>query len=272
MNILLATAHYGPMLVFEADKVIGLSLRSSGGFQEGRVKEVVDFLREKFSFAAEVFIDVGANIGTHLIYSLKSGIFQRAFGIEPDRNNFRLLTANVQINDLAHATNLFNLALSNTYHLAELELCPANFGDHRIRVAQDENVPSFGETGREVVTVKLATFDGIFATADFDWKRSLIWMDTQGHEGFIFDGARDLFAAHKPYVVTEFWPYGLERSGGKRLYFDFLAQCKSLYDINSSDWTSGTTVSADELEKRYGEMLAATSADHYPHTDLLCIP
>jgi FkbM family methyltransferase len=246
MNILLATAHYGPMLVFEADKVIGLSLRSSGGFQEGRVKEVVDFLREKFSFAAEVFIDVGANIGTHLIYSL--------------------------INDLAHATNLFNLALSNTYHLAELELCPANFGDHRIRVAQDENVPSFGETGREVVTVKLATFDGIFATADFDWKRSLIWMDTQGHEGFIFDGARDLFAAHKPYVVTEFWPYGLERSGGKRLYFDFLAQCKSLYDINSSDWTSGTTVSADELEKRYGEMLAATSADHYPHTDLLCIP
>ena len=40
----------------------------------------------------------------------------------------------------------------------------------------------------------------------------LLWVDIQGHEGYLFKGARRTLARGMP-VVSEFWPYGLRRAG-----------------------------------------------------------
>ena len=40
----------------------------------------------------------------------------------------------------------------------------------------------------------------------------LVWVDIQGHEGQFFEGARHFLSQGTP-VVSEFWPYGIKRSG-----------------------------------------------------------
>src|SRR6185295_2398318 len=40
----------------------------------------------------------------------------------------------------------------------------------------------------------------------------LVWIDIQGHEGQLFLGARDTLSHGAP-LLTEFWPYGIRRSG-----------------------------------------------------------
>ena len=271
-DVLLAQAVVGPMLTFDADRIIGQSLRTSGSFQESKISEVSQFLAKKHGFRSETFIDIGANIGTHLLFALKEAGYQQGFGIEPDVNNYRLLVCNVLLNGLEGRTSLFNLALSDDDGWAELELSTENFGDHRIRSISGEHTLSFGENERKSYRVPKTLADRWLANIACNPHRTLIWVDTQGHEGHIFRCFLGVQAYAAPkYMVAEFWPYGLERAGGKHSYLQYLAQCDAVYDINLENWSQSSPVSIDSLAARYNQMLAETTAVHYPHTDLLCI-
>jgi FkbM family methyltransferase len=273
-EVRIAQTHYGQMLVYANDQVIGKSLLQAGEFQEKKVKEVVDFLAAHHEFKPKVFVDIGANIGTHLIYSLKSGLFDRAFGIEPDEANFRLLSANVLINNLGDRTKLIQTALSNDSSCLELELCPINYGDHRIRVggvAALRVASQYGESDRATANVTSHTFDAIFAREDIEWSNMLVWIDTQGHEGHVFEGAKTTLYSHSPAVVCEFWPYGLERSGGKEAFFNFLSRCSHVYDVNASNWSNDRMLTCAGLKDTYMRMLAETTPASSSHTDLLCL-
>jgi FkbM family methyltransferase len=267
--------HYGQMLIDVNDQVVGHSLQHAGEFEEHKIKQVVDFLIARHGFQPETFIDIGANIGTHLIYSLKSGLFKRALGVEADEANFTLLSANVLINGLRTRAQIFHCALSSQAAELELELSADNFGDHRIRVSaahQESQADAFNESARKVGIVRALTFDKLFAAETLTWPSALVWIDTQGHEGHIFQGAaRTVASGSPPVVVCEFWPYGLHRSGGKEAYFSFLAKCDSIYDINTDHWISGETVRCAALETAYQRMLLETTQSYSPHTDLLCI-
>ena len=43
----------------------------------------------------------------------------------------------------------------------------------------------------------------------------LVWVDIQGHEGRLFRGAQETLRQGMP-VISEFWPYGIRRSGLER--------------------------------------------------------
>lgn len=268
----MAQGVYGPMLTYDADMIIGQSLRTSGTFQESKIAEVSQFLAKKYNFQPKTFIDIGANIGTHLVYALKEAGYQEGFGAEPDVNNYRLLVCNVLLNGLEGRTSLFNLALSDEAGLAELELSTENFGDHRIRSAVDKHAVTFGENERKSYQVPKVHAGRWLDDVAHDPKNTLIWVDTQGHEGHVFRCfLGDQAHAAPQYMVAEFWPYGLERSGGKNSYLQYLAQCDAVYDINAENWAQSSPVSIASLTARYDQMLAETTAVHYPHTDLLCI-
>ena len=268
----LARGVYGPMLTYDADMVIGQSLRTSGTFQESKISDVSQFLSKKHNFRPETFIDIGANIGTHLVYALKEAGYQVGVGAEPDVNNYRLLVCNVLLNGLEGRTSLFNLALSDEAGWAELELSTENFGDHRIRNAVDKHAVTFGENERKSYQVPKTHAGRWLDDVACDPQSTLIWVDTQGHEGHVFRCfLGDQAHATPQYMVAEFWPYGLERSGGKNSYLEYLAQCDAVYDINLENWAQSSPVSIDSLAVRYDQMLAETTAVHYPHTDLLCI-
>jgi FkbM family methyltransferase len=170
-----------------------------------------------------VLLDVGANIGTIGIYAVSQGYARKCIAFEPEPNNFDLLSKNVWLNALNDQFELHNLALShsNSDSIA-FELSPDNYGDHRVRITED--IGLIGESKRKVIEVPTATLDSIVKTQDLD--DCVLFMDTQGFEGHILAGAKSLIARGVP-IITEFWPYGLNRADGFDQFLEAL--CKGPY-------------------------------------------
>ena len=191
------------------------------------VEGALAFLREEAligSPGADLMIDAGANIGMISIAMVLHGGFRGALAFEPDPGNFEFLTKNIQRNGLEGAIRAFQVALSDAPGNVELEIDPANFGDHRVRSASASGVPRMGEEGRAVVRVPASTLDAMIeGDAGTDPARvGLVWVDIQGHEGQFFEGARRTLSRGVP-VVAELWPYGILRAGlGRDRYFEIV--------------------------------------------------
>jgi FkbM family methyltransferase len=177
--------------------------------------------------AADVLVEAGANIGMIAIAMLRRGAFREALAIEPDPLNFELLERNIRQNGLEGRIRPVRCALAESTGEAELELSDSNFGDHRVRVASDRKA-LMGEEGRATVRVPLRSLDDVVESAGLQPERiGLVWIDVQGYEGHLFRGARRTLAGGSP-VLTEFWPYGIQRSGMDRDAYAELA--RSLFD------------------------------------------
>jgi FkbM family methyltransferase len=165
----------------------------------------------------DVLVDVGANLGMICIAMLKRGYFREAIAIEPDPRNFALLNRNIEQNGLSDRIRAFQFAVSDEAGAVELELSDVNFGDHRVRAARTSAPTRMGEERRETVMVPACRLDDLLRTeARVDPERvGLVWVDIQGHEGRLFRGAREILSHGTP-VITEFWPYGIRRSGLER--------------------------------------------------------
>lgn len=281
----LANTHIGAMLVREADRAIGHHLRVHGAWDERQVPEVVRFLRGSHGFVAGTFVDVGANIGTGLLCALRHGLFRSGVGVEMDPGNFRLLQANVALNLEQPHPLLLNVAAGDSEGAAEMELSPDNFGDHRVRraatgdVAASAEEPGFyGEEGRQLRRVPMTTLDRIEQEHGLRFDGStLVWIDTQGHDGHVLAGATGIMSRPRhlrPKVVCEFWPYGIERAGGRARLFAFLSSCASVYDIRAPRGSRGDwpRLGEAELAARYDHLLHDRSTGAPPFTDLLCVP
>jgi FkbM family methyltransferase len=239
----IAHTRFGSLVVSSRDKVISRMLVERGGFEEAKIEEIVQFLATNFAFMPETFVDLGANIGTHIVSAMASGRFSRGIAIEMEEANFELLQANVAINHLGTKTQLFHAALSNVCARGRIELSEENFGDHRIRNDDFFQDGKFAEHERSTTDIVTTTLDNITTFSN----------------------------GNSPCVVVEMWPYGIERSGGRDLFFEFLDGCAAIYDINSENWANRPFLTAKAVSSLYDNMLASSAA-HEIHADLLCIP
>jgi len=268
-----AQTECGPMIVSKGDSVISRMLLEQRKFEENKIIEVTAFLANNYGFLPELFFDIGANIGTHLIAAMNSGRFSRGLAVEMEENNFLLLHANVILNRLEERVRVFRLALSDKNTIVEMELSDANFGDHRIRVLPGQDCGSFGENRRATQRIQSITLDELVEGESLGISSStLMWIDTQGHEGHVLSGGRkSLSSCDAPFVVCEVWPYGLERAGGRQQLFAFLERCAAFYDINSDEWSTRPPLSLEQAAALCDSMLASPEG-HMRHTDFLCIP
>lgn len=156
-----------------------------------------------------IMLDIGANIGTIGLTALAQGDVAEVWAFEPEPHNFSLLMSNIWLNGLNDGVRSFNVALTDKGDGSELEfeLDTINFGDHRVRNTEQSGI--YGEELRKVIRVKSARLDELCAELNYD--KAIIWMDTQGHEGYVLRGSTALINKKIP-IVTEFWPYGLKRS------------------------------------------------------------
>lgn len=179
--VLLDTPH-GRFWTTPDDKAIGFFLfikREFDFLEFARLTQAVTAGLIKLPTDA-VFLDVGANIGTHTIYALNSGLFSRAVCIEPDPSNFRLLERNVAENGYAHRCCLRNIALGEALGDAVLELSRDNPGDHRIRRTGLSSEPDlYNETARATVTVKVSTLDNTLSELGVDPSACFLHVDVQ---------------------------------------------------------------------------------------------
>ncbi|MGA0561149.1 FkbM family methyltransferase [Ancylobacter sp. VNQ12] len=260
----------GAFVTYRSDRIIGESLRRSGKFEESGIDEAIGLIeRSGRTVRRSVFVDVGANIGTHNIHALKTG-FARAVCVEADIDNFRILRVNQILNDIDDRCTNFLAAASEQDGEAELELSPTNFGDHRLR-AVDDGLSVHGESNWSTRRIRRMRLSSVLAEAKVGIDDiGLVWVDTQGHDGHVLAGAPELLASRVP-IVTEFWPYGLHRSGG----FGLLQQAmrgREVIDLRQSlRQDSLCVIDSERLVALYDELLADESVERSPHTDLLLL-
>lgn len=213
------------------DKTIGKTLFEEGEFDLRKVYQA--FALSGFASEKALFVDVGANIGSICIPVVKRGLAARALAIEPEPGNLRLLRMNTILNGVEDRVTVIERAASDRPDQPlEMEISPVNLGDHRVRT--ERRPGRYGEETRRTVVVRSTTLD-----AELDGHGTappFLWIDTQGFEAFVLEGAARTLARTPP-VVIEFWPYGLERTGSReRLLATILGTLYDrLYDLGEPE-------------------------------------
>lgn len=225
-------------LPLDSNDAISRHLYSRREFELEWIADSLAFLRSKQLCPPKgqgTVLDIGANNGVISIGMLATGEFERAIAVEPDPRNFALLQGNVEANDLGERFTCFNFAVSDRRSELEFELSEVNYGDHRVRSQQPDakSRELFNESNRRVINVPADTIDNLLAglKGDNAQQISLVWVDVQGYEGYVFRGAVDLLSSGVP-VVSEIWPYGIERAG-----MSLKTYCEVASSIWSTYWT-----------------------------------
>lgn len=264
-----ATPH-GRFQVSTLDTAVARELYVSGTFEEdilARVHTILEqqgFLRDR---KMDVLLDVGANIGVTCISLLELGLVRRAVAIEPNHLNHRLLAANIRKNGKDACIAAIQSAVSDHEGTAELELCATNFGDHRLRTGHAlTGQDAFGEDARWVSMVPVNTLDRIIAALppEYHSASTLLWMDVQGHECHVMDGATKLLRQGVP-AVMELWPYGMQRAG---------VTLQDLHERLVQNWKSVVNLGSDELPIPVQEWRSISGTLTRPgdYTNLLLLP
>jgi len=200
-------------------------------------------------------LELGANIGTETVSMLVRLGADRVIAVEPDAENVRLLRANLALNGVEQRADVHHIAVSDVDGTLLLERSDANWGDHRIRVGEAPGVPRFGESTRGTIEVAARTVDSLVTDGVLELDAiDLVWMDVQGHEAHVLAGASSLAATSIP-VLTEYWPYGLERAGGLDRFHRLVAErYATVVDLHADTPEPPETLPADrvsELVSRY---------------------
>jgi len=211
-------------VVISPHDTISWSLYVLGEYELDAMRDTLTFLRSLGYCQPRgrgTVIDLGANNGVTCVGMLHAGEFARAIAIEPEPGNHALLQRNVVQNGLQGRVTSLAAAVSDVAGTLEFELSPQNFGDHRVRmVPMPGTWERFDERARRTITVESAPLDTLLdrVPPEFTADIALVWMDVQGHEGYVVRGGGRLWARGVP-LVTEVWPYGIGRAGMSRETF-----------------------------------------------------
>jgi FkbM family methyltransferase len=196
----LALVHGHRMVLhdLQKDRFISADLASKGVFEPFETELVKNTVRP-----GDVVLDVGANIGYYtLLFARLAGEQGKVFAFEPDTANFRLLQENVELNGYRNVV-LCRKAVSNKTGPAHLFRCDTNQGDHRVYDSAD---------GRPAVAIESVALDHYLR--DYQGRIDLVKLDIQGSEWAAIRGMKALLRTHRETrLITEFWPFGLNKAG-----------------------------------------------------------
>lgn len=167
----------------------------------------------------EVFVDVGAHIGSYAIPIAKKA--QKVIAFEPNKYTFEILRKNISLN---HLTNIeaYNMAVSKkrgaVSFMRENHSTYSKIidGDHMRQktkgkfeiVTVTENTKSDNNNNNNIDLVNTTDLDSILLKQDrVDW----IKVDVEGHELDVLEGAMQTMRIHKPKIIIEIWPRNMEK-------------------------------------------------------------
>jgi FkbM family methyltransferase len=190
LNALAARGHLiycrlpqGNFFVDPGDRVVAHGLMWRDGWQRGEIEQMTEILCSARRLPREaVFVDAGANIGTHTVYALQGGRFARAVACEPEPKNLRLLEMNMAANGLASRVRIVPKALGENAGRAALYLHPRNKGAHSLRAA-----PSYDGLGQ--VEVEVTRLQDVLQQEGISPEQTgVIWIDVEGFEPQVLQG------------------------------------------------------------------------------------
>jgi len=239
MNALAARGHlvlceFGDVRFFAdpGDRVVGTWLIWHGGWQRREIVTAVEVLSAAGRLPPDaVFVDVGAHIGTHTIYALRTGRFARAIAFEPAPRNVRLLAMNLEVNGLTQAAVVVPKAAGAAPGTAVLHLHPRNTGAHAIGTP-----PSVD--GRDRLDVPIVRVeDELNALGVAPDRIGLIWVDGEGYEAHALDGLAGLIACSVP-IVFEFTPSRYDIATRQRLVEMLVGRYTTVHSLGRLDPTA----------------------------------
>ena len=226
----------GRMTMSTRDFGIAIQLFSAREYEYYYSLHALKFLKSmNFIHSEDIsMIDIGANIGIISIGLILANEINQAIAIEPESVNYNLLLQNVKQNRITDKLICLQMAAGETESTLTMELSPCNPGDHRIRKKPVENAAeNLNESSRQTVKVKSYPLPRLLEQPELKGliptKPSLIWIDVQGYEGYVFSGGREILKSGIP-TVSEIWPYGILRAGMS------LEQFKSIVSSIWSDY------------------------------------
>ena len=151
------------------------------------------------------FLDLGANIGTTGIYFQKIlAPDLKLLAFEPDPENFKLLRANLILNDVENVVaENYGLGIKET----EMTMYRVTNNPGANRLFEDS-------WGKEKETVKIITLDKYFEKNNISPKSvKYIWIDTEGFEAQVLLGAKNLLSENPAPIFMEFNPQFWQKSG-----------------------------------------------------------
>lgn len=155
------------------------------------------------------FLDLGANIGTSGIYFVKKFVPNlKLLAFEPDEENFKMLKANLILNDVEKN------AVVEQYGLG------AEDSEKSLYKYADSGAHSFFNYRNDIEaseSIKITSLDSYLAKNNIQPEEiKYLWIDTEGFEAQVIVGAQNLLAKNPAPIYTEFSPTFWNKSG----YYD----------------------------------------------------
>lgn len=142
--------------------------------------------KKLFDVPDGVFIDVGAHIGKHTIYSAVNGAKQ-VIAVEPSKENYNILLDNVKLNNLTNVTTLN---------------CACWDKNEEIKMYHDDNGNNnvMDPISDTYEVVKAVTLDSITEKLN---RVDVIKIDVESAEANVLMGARETIKKFHPRIVFE---------------------------------------------------------------------
>jgi len=199
------------MIVNPKDRGIAPSLLIYGVMEKAETKLFKAQVNEGM-----IVIDVGANIGYYsLMASSLVGNDGAVYAFEPEEVTHRVLCDNIKLNA---CNNIFPVekALSNAPGKIQLWVDHAgnaisSFAKTNVQAFSAFPISNMAEEPQPL-TVEKTTLDSFFSKSSY--KVDFIKIDTQGAEGLVLAGAKNILKRNKSIkIMMEFWPEGLKKLG-----------------------------------------------------------
>ena len=154
--------------------------------------------------SGDVIIDVGANSGLYSIfYSKLVGENGEVHSFEPDRDTYRLLRENLELNNCDNVRT-YNFALSNEE--CDIKMVPFNPEDIDIKLRNGDSFKymqqvssEFDEKSNIIKAVKLDDIEELKLKSKID----VIKIDVEGAELLVLQGAVNMILKHRPIIIFE---------------------------------------------------------------------
>ena len=213
------------------DDMICRAVFTYGDYDFAKFERAASILRRRQAAGPlDLLIDVGANIGTICIPAVNRGFAARAIAVEPHPVNCRLLRCNTALNGLSERIVVHECVAGPADGPGvEIALEGDNWGDVRVASASKSSVPPGGQR----LAVPSRRVDDLAANCDAG--RTLLWVDTQGFEASVLQGASALVARQVPLVI-EFDPALLAaQPGGVEALVDAVSRYEFFIDLEGPE-------------------------------------
>lgn len=174
--------------------------------------------------ACDLFLDIGANVGTYSIYTAKNKIKTIAF--EPIKANFDSLIKNIELNELNSHVDAFNLGISNVTEERKFYFNKRNTGASSLY-----KLKSNANGGK--CDVSLLVFDDFKNEHITNSKCPLIKIDVEGMEIDVLEGMKRFITEKESLkLIIESKHAGEDRIKQKLLsYGDFSFRSIDAYNL-----------------------------------------